>query len=144
MQRKKHQANQSKSQTELKDSSRSIARERFSQSEFNSLVDHLGGCLISQRTYGKQGGDILALVKIFIYDLRDLPPSKVIDAVEEWRKYKKEFPTQGDIREMIQPTPKRDASVYNRFLQKRKEGDWLTQVEEDYIKWYEAETLKGI
>lgn len=104
----------------------------------------LGACLVVQRTYGKQGADIQTMVNVFAKVLDDCQPDEVIEAIKTWLKQSPEFPTPHDIRQILKPQPVFTAAVFSEIQDKRRRGDIVTFAEEDYMKAYKAQALKGI
>lgn len=118
---------------------------KFDEKEKLMVANELSACLIAQRTYGKQGNDLAALVKIFLSDLRGYSGKDVARAIDQWRNSKPEFPTIADIRGILDPQPVFDVTVYRELLEKKKRGD-INEYSSgwEYIKAYEKNAMKGI
>lgn len=116
---------------------------KFAEGDIVKLSEALGACLIVQRTYGKQGEDIKTLTKIFLEDLKEFTPEKVLSAIKSWRKTQREFPTPADIMGILDPKPVLDKSVYLSIQDKRKKqgGEYLSDKEWKYIAAYEKEVV---
>jgi hypothetical protein len=60
-----------------------------------------------QRTYGSQAEDLELMIKIFIDDLSQYAPEKIIEAFSAWRKNETDFPTPADIKNILVLSTKR-------------------------------------
>lgn len=109
-----------------------------------ALAVQLGACLVTQRTYGKQGADMEAIMRVFMDDLKEFEPDAVLAAISQWRLKSAEFPTPYDIKQLLKPEPIWSASIFQELVEKRKRGDILGFREEEYIKQFKANALKGL
>lgn len=117
----------------------------YTQEHRRLIAGHLGACLAVQRTYGKQGGDLNTMTKIFCAALKHYEPKQVTAALEQWMTKSPEFPTPADIKQMIDPEPVWDGAVYTRLsIKARKDGGAMTSEEWEYLRKYEANAIKGI
>jgi hypothetical protein len=104
----------------------------------------LGACLAVQRTYGKQGGDIEAMTRVFISDLKSYPSEKVVKALADWRLKSPDFPTPADVVELLSPQPVWSAAVFQELVERRKKGQIMSYSEEEYIKGYRKHAMSGV
>jgi len=109
-----------------------------------AIIGELAACAIVQRTYGKQGEDLEVAAKIWSKDLQGWAGEDIAEAMEYWRMKSQEFPTPADIIAILERQPKMDGAVYREFLNRRKNGDVLTQSQKNYIENYERTTMKGL
>ena len=105
-----------------------------------ALNDALGACLVVQRTYGRQGEDMPATMRIFLQDLKQYTMPKIVDAVNKWRKSSPEFPTPADIIAILDSKPKMSVDMY-RVHRKTYEANGFNEYTEagQYVKAYEKE-----
>lgn len=121
-----------------------VSAKQFTPEEIGSLGIQLGACLVVQRTYGKQGGDIEAMTRVFAKDLEKFPAVRVIKALEQWRLKSPEFPTPADICNLLNPTPVWSAAVFQELVERRKKGEVMSYSEEEYIKGYRKHAISGV
>lgn len=84
------------------------------------------------------------MTRIFCDALKEFPPEKVVEAIGQWLTKSSEFPTPHDIKKMLAPEPVFDGSVYRDIADKRKRGDVLSWREEEYLKAYRDNMMKGL
>jgi hypothetical protein len=108
----------------------------FNGGDVVTLSKALATCLLSQRTYGKQGSDLKALTEIFLEDLKEYEPEKVMNAITQWRRTEAEFPTPSDIRKIIENNQPVPVEVYIR-------ASGILRKPENYRSW-EIETAQKI
>jgi hypothetical protein len=119
-------------------------KQSYGQEERANIVKQLGACLVVQRTYGKQGADMNSMAAVFMSDLQEYPADKVVQALAQWRKQSAEFPTPADIIGLLNPQPIWSAAVYAEISDRRKKGEILSLREEEYIKGYKKQAMKGL
>jgi hypothetical protein len=116
----------------------------FTQIDKEKLSRALGACAAVQRTYGKQVSDLEAVVKVFIKVLDGYEPKEIMQAIKKWLTISPEFPTPSDILKILDPQPIYDKTVYISIKNKLKNGEFLMQREEDYIRKYESNVINSI
>jgi hypothetical protein len=116
----------------------------YAPSDVVAIATQLGACLAVQRTYGKQGGDIESMTRVFVSDLKAHPSDKVVKALEDWRLKSPDFPTPADIINLLNPQPIWSAALFNEISERRKKGDILSLREEEYLKGYKKQAMKGL
>lgn len=128
------------------DERRSLSTEvvEYTKEHRQAIAASLGACLVVQRTYGKQGEDIATMTKVFCAALSKYRPEQVMNAMNDWLTTSAEFPTPYDIQQLIDPKPVWSPILFQELLDKRKRGDYLTFDEQEYIKQYKNNALKGI
>ncbi len=116
----------------------------YTPAQKKGLIIELGACQVTQRTYGKQGQDMEAAIRVFTSDLKEFSPEQIMEALARWRLKSPEFPTPYDIKQILAPDPQFDSLVYKEICDKRKRGDILNWREEAYLIQYKENILKGI
>lgn len=116
----------------------------YTQENRQAIAASLGACLVVQRTYGKQGSDIGTMTKVFCAALAQYEPQQVMDALKQWLTISPEFPTPADIKQLIDPAPVWMPTLFQELVDKKKRGDILTFREEEYLKGFKANALKGL
>lgn len=121
-----------------------VALPTYTTEHRKAIGHHLGACLVVQRTYGKQGGDLQTMVNVFCEVLKDCEPEDVVKAMEVWMRKSPEFPTPADIRQIIKPEPQFSKEVYISIQERRKRGEFITDDEIRYERRYRSNMMKGI
>lgn len=116
----------------------------YAPADVVAIATQLGACLAVQRTYGKQGGDIESMTRVFVSDLKAYSSDKVVKALTDWRLKSADFPTPADIVGLLNPQPVWSATLFNEITERRKKGDILSRREEEYLKGYKQQALKGL
>lgn len=105
-------------------------------------MDALGACLAVQRTYGKQGADLISIAKIFISDLNKYRALDIASAINEWRKQSPEFPTPSDIINILKARPpEQEVIEKNKFLglqSRERSGQYINPQEKQFMDNYES------
>lgn len=122
-----------------------VIKKDFNGSDVIILSKSLATCLLSQRTYGKQGSDLTALTEIFLEDLKEFEPEKVMSAITQWRRTEAEFPTPSDIRKIIENNKPVPAEIYiraNSILRKPENyKSWEIEKAQQICSKYEKQHL---
>lgn len=121
-----------------------IVRGKFTAKDINNLISALAACQIAQKIYGKSAEDLDVQTEVFLLVLSKYEPSQVIAAIEVWLGKSDTFPTPYDIKEIIDPEPVYDKTIY-LSLQKKKEydPDGMRDADWRYIREYENYNRKN-
>lgn len=118
---------------------------KFKTTHIIELSAALGACLLTQRTYGRQGGEIEALTDIFLDDLKNYEPEHVLAAIKKWRLVDPNFPTPADIINLLEKKPKLDKALYIRAqkiasdYESKFSKSWQRDGALKYCQFYEKE-----
>ncbi len=107
------------------------------------LLDILGFCFNTLKTYGKEPEQLVAANRMFQFVLEDYPIEKITEAFKYYFKISTEMPTPADIVSIITRgnRPPLDKSVYIRIS--KMDGEDRTQDQWDYLHEYEEFAMTG-
>lgn len=100
--------------------------------------------MLVQRTYGKSPSDLGKTAKAFAMLLSDLKEEDVNQAMENWLRTEREFPTPADIRKKINPEPVYRSDVYAELKRRQSDGHtFMTDEQKKYMDEYVNRSVKG-
>ena len=73
----------------------------FSKESRQDIAKQIIACRAVQKTYGGNVNDIELVIRVFIDDLSQFEPDKIIEALAKWRKEEADFPTPADIKKIL-------------------------------------------
>ena len=118
-----------------------LSTSNFTKKDIADLHEALAKCMIAQRTYGKQAGDLPAIMQVFIEAMPEHSPEKINNAIHQWLLKSGDFPTPYDIicviEEKTNGRDKPNSFVYSNLCRKNDRGEQLSPDEFDYINKYQ-------
>lgn len=105
------------------------------------LQKQIKDCMQVLNTYGKKDFDYFPVLKVFIERLGHYEPERIKEAFNEYIRNKANFPTPSDIIDILERKIRPDSAVYQKLLKQRRDGSYLTNGEERYIREYEKHVL---
>lgn len=120
----------------------SLDKNNFDRKAAENLHEALSKCLMAQRTYGKQVDDLPNIMLVFAECLSQYAQNEIQDAFSVHLRSSPDFPTPSDIIKILEnKTNGRDKPngfVYQRLVQRMRDGEQLNSSEYQYVKDYEA------